>query len=81
MRSFTSRPGYHASSYDAASHGRVVKLHFQFMKRQLHRDGKVTSRWSLLPEKDTRARFRSHPVRIYAFSYTRVFRSKKNLIE
>lgn len=39
MRSFTSRPGYHANSYDAASHGWVVKLHFQFMKRQLYRQG------------------------------------------
>jgi len=42
MRSFTSRPGYHANSYDAASHGWVVKLHFQFMKRQLYRDGRAT---------------------------------------
>lgn len=43
MRSFTSRPGYHANSYDAASHGWVVKLHFQFMKRQLYSSGRVAS--------------------------------------
>lgn len=77
MRSFTSRPGYHANSYDAASHGWVVKLHFQFMKRQLYRGGRATLVSRLK---------RAHAFSLLPFSrthtpaYPRVFRGKENPI-